>query len=267
MESTIFKTNGIPNFTTIIRMFSHDVSTCLARLDEKSVIDYDSYLIAKNIVEDLGRYGAIRIRGHGLNLVDLSSAFAMSKSYFSQTKACKLETISKDKARRGYSPIGDENFGTLAASRQQLSQGRQPNDIVEKFRFGREISNDTIESDSYYQRKESRLHYYPNSWPNINEFKNIMTTFFEGMSRLATLLLSIIEIGLDEDVGFWMNNMSKHTSIASLNYYPSLSARYCSENCITDEMIAGRRVDDLNILRIAGHTDVSVGFYLLNYDS
>lgn len=220
------------------------------------IIDEIPEEITFKMKEVLGLFeycGFALLQGHGINREVFESAFYYSKQLFDLSLQEKQSLISKDKARRGYSPLNDENFGILAGS------SREPNDLVEKFRIGPiDTYRDELD-DSYLFSKEGRIHFFENIWPNnlngVNdEFKETLTEYYMAMSKLALQLIKIIEISLSIDGhyhGVLANSFKRHTSILTINNYGSLH----------DEQIddANNRIIGSNaFVRVASHYDVSM---------
>lgn len=78
--------------------------------------------------------------------------------FFRSPKDAKERAMSKDRARRGYSPSDTENFATLVGE-------KKGNDHVEKFRVGPEIDEELkVLHHDYFSAKSSRVHFFPNNW-------------------------------------------------------------------------------------------------------
>ena len=84
---------------------------------------------SEELVAALSAIGFVYIVGHNIPDSVLESAFANSREFFLMDTEMKYAAISKDRARRGYSPCGSENFSSLIGR-------HQVNDTVEKFRVG-----------------------------------------------------------------------------------------------------------------------------------
>lgn len=204
---------------------------------------------------DVNNYGiklADHLKSHGyfticnFNKIDknldinLSSLYSESYSFFNLPYEEKIKCLSKDKARRGYSPLNEENFATL------IGVSNKPNDTVEKYRIGPVISEEEKEKDKeYYEKKEARVHFFSNSYNRdvlSENFINTIEKYYQCMTNLSYLLLNLIEFVLKLDRNFLKVNTDKHTSILGLNYFPHISLDNSSPF----------------IERIAEHTDVSM---------
>jgi isopenicillin N synthase-like dioxygenase len=157
----------------------------------------------------------------------------------------KLKFVSKDRARRGYSPIDSENFATL------IGVVGKPNDTVEKYRIGPIVENSVIENNKeYFSTKEGRVHFFPNDLTSFPFFVvEYMKRYYGTMEILSNLVLSIFELCCDLPGGSITTDTDYHTSILTFNYFPLVSAVACD----------GTGSSSLAIVeRIAEHADVSM---------
>lgn len=192
--------------------------------------------VAHRLVSQLSAIGFARIIGHGVNQCDIDDVFSVSSEFFAQPLDRKMRAVSKDAARRGYSPYGTENFSSLLGN-------NKPNDLVEKFRMG-PISKDGDlgSSDPYYTSKEGRVHFYPNTWEcTPDQMQGFLCNYYRQMEALTLTILQILEIGLGLPYDTFQSKMGRHTSILGVNYFKEL------------DLSSGA-----TSLRIAEHTDVSM---------
>ncbi|CAM9152239.1 unnamed protein product, partial [Ectocarpus fasciculatus] len=188
--------------------------------------------VAARLVEQLSTIGFAHISGHGLDNELQRRAFRLSEQFFKQPLETKERAISKDKARRGYSPYATENFSSLNGE-------CKPNDLVEKFRIGPDISGLDTNEDPYYSCKEGRINFFPNTWGGTPVgMEETLNCYYRQMEQLTSCILSILEVGLNLPTGVFTSHLRRHTSILGVNYFP-----------VTD--IA-------NATRVAEHTDVSL---------
>lgn len=205
----------------------------------------------KAITETLIRDSIISVTGHTIPAYLIESAFEKSKEFFYHTEEFKESCISRDKARRGYSKNKSENFAAL------IDERNKPNDLVEKYRIGPVDAPMIISAQDvgYYQTKEGRVFFYENIWPDsIENFKNVMSLYYNSVKVFSFHLLQILEIGLQMPRGFFSSIMDKQTSILSVNYYPHISKEFLESS--SDFNL--RKVDDDNFVRVSKHTDVSM---------
>jgi isopenicillin N synthase-like dioxygenase len=190
--------------------------------------------------------GFIQILNHGIDNEVIKRAIQSSTSFFSCPLNQKSLHISKDKARRGYSPIATENFATL------IGESDKPNDTVEKFRIGPIITANDKQSDmEYFGHKEAKVHFFENDWRDLPpDFERNITEYYKHMEKLSQSLLKIIEIAMGLESSYFERLTDKHTSILSLNHYPPLTADLTgTDNNVHDSQCA---------VRVAEHTDVSM---------
>ena len=163
-------------------------------------------------------------------------------------ESVRRSCLTKDRARRGYSPIATENFASLVGE-------EGPNDLVKKFRVGPES-----ESSS------SSLH-QPNAWPSsevwndedASFFISSIEEYFEQTRLAADKILTAICDGIanksdnTRSIDVLYNQSSNHTSILTL-----LGYQYGSRH----------KKGSKGYMRplVAAHTDVGIITVLL-YDS
>ncbi|KAL7466477.1 hypothetical protein ACHAXS_006775 [Conticribra weissflogii] len=217
--------------------------------------------------------GFALVRGTGMSGSVCDNALKAAKLFLHDAEEpVRRSCLTKDRARRGYSPMCTENFASLIGE-----QG--PNDLVKKFRVGPE-SSDVARSDSDIgcssigaEAKSlfSSLH-QPNAWPNDEIWGVELSTFFrasiceyyESMCNIADRILHAICDGIIAEnsdlarsirvIGNFDGNLPKnHTSILTLLGY-QLGSRH--------------KKGSKGYLRplVAAHTDVGVITVLL-FDS
>lgn len=199
-------------------------------LDETSQISQT----LRKVYNNLTNFGFIILRGYEIgNNQEVST---LMKSFFQQSLDMKLQFVSKDRARRGYSPLSAENFATL------IGVSGKPNDTVEKYRIG-PILNEVqkLENLEYFSSKEGRIHFFPNNLELFSETDQLnLSQYYISMQKLSILILNIIEIACNLSLNSFSSNILNHTSILSFNYYPEVP-----------ELTTGEE-------RVAEHTDVSM---------
>lgn len=170
-----------------------------------------------------------------------------SREFFGAPIEQKLLAVSKDKARRGYSPINTENFASLIGQ-------SAPNDIVEKFRIGPVVSSEDKELDSeYYGTKSGRIYFFENSWSGTSSsFRDSLEGLYKSLSELAVDVLCALAMGVQLPPYFFIDKMKRPTSIMSVNCYSDRHSEGSSEVITpsSSSSCAGIRVNE--------HTDVSL---------
>ena len=168
--------------------------------------------------------GFALVRGTGIATAICSGALLSGKSFLHEAdESVRRSCLTKDRARRGYSPMSTENFASLIGQ-------QRPNDLVKKFRIGPEsTSDDTTHSPL------SSLH-QPNSWPNeetwdtqnATQFKSSVEEYFERTRHAADCILKAICDGIianNPDISTSIKVLSEstneknHTSILTLLGY------------------------------------------------
>lgn len=153
----------------------------------------------------------------------------------------KLRGVSKDRARRGFSPSSSENFASLVGELKS-------NDNVEKFRVGPEVSlEDRGQHSMYYGSKAGKVHFFPNDWSNVSPTfqQHALQLYDEAESLMHQVLDALSEAAAIQPLAPVFN---RHTSILSINHYPhNHTAALSSPSSSQAE----------HAVRIAEHTDVS----------
>ena len=118
--------------------------------------------------------GFAYIHGTGVSAQTCRLALAAAESFFAAPREIKRTARSRDKARRGYSPIGSENFASLVGE-------KAPNDKVTKFRMG----------------------HGENAWPSVEqwgpaatEFRRAVEAYYQELERVGRTILEVIVAGL-----------------------------------------------------------------------
>ncbi|KAL7500326.1 hypothetical protein ACHAWT_010492 [Skeletonema menzelii] len=158
--------------------------------------------------------GFALVRGTGIsgNLCD--NALKATNIFLHEAdESVRRSCLTKDRARRGYSPIATENFASLVGE-------EGPNDLVKKFRVGQESESSA-----------SSLH-QPNAWPSsevwndedASFFISSIEEYFEQTRMAADCILTAICDGIannsDNNCSIDVpNQSSNHTSILTLLGY------------------------------------------------
>lgn len=182
----------------------------------------------------------------------LQTAQLAGEQFFRQPLEVKMQAVSRDRARRGYSPAMSENYYSLLLTTDSSSGGgggknTRSNDDVEKLRFGPVAAIDEAGGD-YYTSREGRVFFFPNTYDGSPQgFREATEACYALMAQLSLALLAAIEGGLGLQQGFFQRKMQDHTSILTYNYYGAQQSSSASSLC-----------DDGKAYRIAEHTDVSM---------
>ena len=199
------------------------------------------------ILETLKRDGFVFVRGTGMSQGVCSDALKWTNNFLHDApESVRRSCLTKDRARRGYSPQNTENFASLIGA-------KGPNDLVRKFRIGQETNREDAGNFALMQ---------PNIWPaeevwgkkNSEEFQKCVQAYYDSICDVANSIVLSIRDGLkdlcDEALTPSMESLSigseSHTSILTLlNYRKGARHQGCKKTLI------------------AAHTDVGVITVLL----
>jgi isopenicillin N synthase-like dioxygenase len=143
---------------------------------------------ARSLLTQLRKTGFCYVRGTGISRELCQDALSVTNAFLQiANEDVRRSTMTKDRARRGYSPMCTENFSSLVGQ-------HGPNDLVRKFRMGPvlDIGNGT---NSLLQ---------PNVWPNercwdadsASAFRTTLEMYYEAASRAAQSVVLAICDGL-----------------------------------------------------------------------
>lgn len=209
---------------------------------------------AKAIVGQLKSDGFAFIRGTGISAEVCQEALSRTHSFLQEAdESVRRSCLTKDRARRGYSPQNTENFASLIGE-----HGR--NDLVRKFRMG-------PTGEQNQESSESPL-LNPNVWPSpdcwdevsCSLFREAVELYYGEISRVAHVLVQAICDGIIHErpelssslKAISMNESISHTSILTL-----LGYRKGTRHKKT------RKNSQLGNPLVAAHTDVGVITVLL----
>eukprot|EP00559_Dactyliosolen_fragilissimus_P008677 CAMPEP_0184872340 /NCGR_PEP_ID=MMETSP0580-20130426/41234_1 /TAXON_ID=1118495 /ORGANISM="Dactyliosolen fragilissimus" /LENGTH=500 /DNA_ID=CAMNT_0027375127 /DNA_START=474 /DNA_END=1976 /DNA_ORIENTATION=- len=90
-----------------------------------------SIICAKQLLDQLQQDGFALVKGTNISPTLCQSALQITKSFLHHApESTRRSCLTRDRAKRGYSPSNTENFATL------LGHKGVPNDLVRKFRIG-----------------------------------------------------------------------------------------------------------------------------------
>ena len=180
-----------------IRGMAIDISVYCQAADDShnnTALRYGRYECSINLNKALQTDGFALVRGFGVSARLCNDALRAARSFLHEAdESVRRSCLTKDRARRGYSPMCTENFASLIGE-----QG--PNDLVKKFRVGPK-SNNT--NDEHHLHPISSLH-QPNEWPteadwdqnNAHFFKSTIEKYFETICKVADCILRAICDGI-----------------------------------------------------------------------
>ena len=230
----------------------------------------DALALDRSLLNQLEQWGFLYVTSsdlqRGAAADTLAAAEAAGKQFFCQPLAVKMQALSKDRARRGYSPAMSENFYSLLLTSESTdissnsgsnNNNTRSNDDVEKLRFGPLSAAATSPDDDYYTSKEGRVHFFANPFDAVTSalpyFREATEECYLLLERLSLLLLVAVERSLGLAAGHFVDCMERHTSILTYNYYGSSSSALQPN---TPSSYGDG--DDGKVYRIAEHTDVSM---------
>jgi isopenicillin N synthase-like dioxygenase len=149
---------------------------------------------SRQLLGELRRCGFCHVRGTGVPRGLCRRALKVSGRFLhGADEGARRRCLARDRARRGYSPPGTENFGCLAGS------ATAPNDRVRKFRIGPPC---VVRGDTALSPSSSLLQ--PNVWPDPDhwedaaEFRSAVEAYYEAANRAAESVVRAIAAGLAE---------------------------------------------------------------------
>ncbi len=215
------------------------------RQNECDGLPLDREKCANSILDQLKRDGFAIVRGTGITQQTCIDALHATQSFLQDApEIVRRSCLTKDRARRGYSPQNAENFASLIGE-------KGPNDLVKKYRVGRESDNigGDVGGDSFALTQA-------NAWPtgdtwgelNSDQFRSSIEKYFDDICSVAHSIVEAISDGM-QDINITLNkdNDGSHTSILTLLGYKK-GARH-----------QGKHARPL----VAAHTDVGVITVLL----
>ncbi len=139
---------------------SHSLSYYLTNNNHDDCNPVDHAKVINELKLSIESCGFLYINGCdmalGYDSLYVNNLFQLIDDYFSQPLIEKEKSISKDKARRGYSPSESDNFASLLL---QSNNSTYANDTVEKFRIGPLQAPDGISKN---------IHFFPNNFEHLS---------------------------------------------------------------------------------------------------
>ncbi len=194
------------------------------------------------LLDTLKRDGFALVRGTGLSKKLCEDAIRLTNEFLQEApETIRRSCLTKDRARRGYSPQNAENFASLIGA-------KGPNDLVKKFRIGpeeRDGENFALMQNNSWPSEDA--------WGHSNEFRQCINSYYEEICNAAHAIVSSICDGLNNsdqklDTCLETTRIEKdsHTSILTLLGYKK-----------------GARHQGCKKPLVAAHTDVGVVTLLL----
>jgi len=142
---------------------------------------------SKLLLRQLKCDGFALIRGTGMSSATCSKALRASNAFLHEAdEKVRRSCLTKDRARRGYSPMGTENFASLIGEKGH-------NDLVKKYRIG---------GESKEERASCLLR--PNVWPSgevwteeaAQFFRQSIEHYFDAQCRVTRMVVKAICDGI-----------------------------------------------------------------------
>ena len=147
---------------------------------------------AAQLLQQLKSDGFALIRGTGISAATCSKALRATNAFLHEAdENVRRSCLTKDRARRGYAPMGTENFASLIGERGN-------NDLVKKYRIG-------AESDE----EDASCLLRPNVWPSgevwskeaAHFFQQSIEQYFDKQCQVTKAVVKAICDGLIESDG------------------------------------------------------------------
>lgn len=153
---------------------SHSLRHHLTNINHDAV---DHAKVIKELKLSIESCGFLYINGCdtalGCDSLYVDNLFRLIGDYFSQPLSEKEKSISKDKARRGYSPSESDNFASLLL---QSHTNTYANDTVEKFRIGPLRVPEGVGKN---------IHFFPNNFEHLSvALQESLTIYYRTMEIL-----------------------------------------------------------------------------------
>lgn len=147
--------------------------------------------------------GFLYVSGHGISDQLIAAVYGQAKRFFALPKAEKLRLrIGTTRHHRGYVPTSDRG----------IYADEQGERHYEAFDLGIDVSADDPDArDSFLLG--------PNLWPALPQFRPVVSSYLDLISRLATRLCMAFELDLGLEPGFFAQRMQKPTSQLRLIHY------------------------------------------------
>lgn len=151
-----------------------------------------------SIYQQLEKDGFALVRGTGIPSAVCQEALTSTNAFLQEaSEKVRRSCLTKDRARRGYSPQNSENFASLVGEKGS-------NDLVRKFRVG--PSGNNVSSDLYNETStlsQSSLH-QPNAWPtdetwgeeNASVFRSNIEKYYDQICHVANDIVRAISDGI-----------------------------------------------------------------------
>jgi len=193
-----------------------------------------SAVLARRIDEACRRFGFLQIVGHGIPEPVIRSMIEATDRFFALPPAQKQSLIpARMGINRGYAGFESESLAYSLGVEHSLP------DRFEAFNVG----PDLVPDDAFH-RNAPHDFFAPNLWPQgLNEFRPVVTRYFEEATRVAFLLTEAFALALGLDANWFRPFVDRSTlTLRVVNY----------------ERSAGEAPPAPGQLRMGPHTDYGV---------
>ncbi len=160
--------------------------------------------LVRSLDTALTQTGFCYLQNHGISTEMIAAAQASAMHFFSQSDSYKRQyDIANAPRHSGY--VGFAESGLYADEALRL---------YEAYDIGLELPS----NDPDYLA--GNIFYGPNTWPDLLGFKRAISSYFEAIRHLSTLLTHTIEAALGLRVNTLTNMMRKPTAQLRLIHYP-----------------------------------------------
>lgn len=153
---------------------------------------------ASEIVRQLKQDGFVLVKGTGMSQQLCQEALEHTHAFLQEAdESVRRSCLTRDRARRGYSPMCTENFASLIGE-------DGPNDLVRKFRIGPSAPESTGEAETSETTTGFSPLHSPNIWPSgetwdehsATAFRSATETYYDEMCRASHSIVQAICHGI-----------------------------------------------------------------------
>ncbi len=162
--------------------------------------------VAAEIGEAAREVGFLYISGSGIDESRFDRMLAATKEFFALPVEEKMRSyIGLSRCHRGYVPVGEEGIESAV---------NDVPDLKEAF----DTALDLPAHDADYLAGNPMLG--PNTWPDLPDFAEAVTDYYEAVLEVGHLLLRAFAVALGEDPDVFSRHATKTPSQLRLVYYP-----------------------------------------------
>ena len=122
--------------------------------------------------------GFCLVRGTGVDGTLCHEALRCCHAFLQETpESVRRSTLTKDRARRGYSPVNTENFASLLGE-------QRPNDLVRKFRIGNGDGQSALLQPNVWPDTDL--------WPESTVFQTTIQRYYDALVEASFLVLEAL---------------------------------------------------------------------------